>query len=36
MKAYLLALAMHHRGKLATLDKGIGAWAGGTGVELIE
>lgn len=34
--AYLLALAMHHRGKLATLDKGIGAWAGGAGVELIE
>jgi toxin-antitoxin system PIN domain toxin len=33
--AYLLALALHHRGKLATLDKGIGAWAGGAAVEVI-
>jgi toxin-antitoxin system PIN domain toxin len=33
--AYLVGLAIRHRGKLATLDKGIGAWTGGTGVELI-
>jgi len=33
--AYLLGLAMHHRGKLATLDKGIGAWGVGAAVELI-
>jgi toxin-antitoxin system PIN domain toxin len=33
--AYLLGLAMRHRGKLATLDKGIGAWGVGTAVELI-
>jgi uncharacterized protein len=32
--AYLVGLALHHQGKLATLDKGIGAW-GGPGVELI-
>ena len=32
--AYLLALALHHKGKLATLDKGIAAWADGA-VELI-
>jgi len=32
--AYLLALALHHKGKLATLDKGIAAWAEGA-VELV-
>src|SRR5580700_10785081 len=32
--AYLLGLALHHKGKLATLDKGIAAWADGA-VELI-
>lgn len=34
--AYLLALAMHHDGKLATLDKGIAEWAGGSAVEVIR
>ncbi|MGA2743822.1 MAG: TA system VapC family ribonuclease toxin [Candidatus Sulfotelmatobacter sp.] len=34
--AYLLALAIHHRGKLATLDQGIRAWGAGAGVEVIE
>jgi toxin-antitoxin system PIN domain toxin len=33
--AYLLALAVHHRGKLATLDRGMLAWSG-AGVEVIE
>jgi uncharacterized protein len=33
---YLLALAIHHRGKLATLDKGIRAWGAGVAVELVE
>jgi toxin-antitoxin system PIN domain toxin len=33
--AYLLALATHHRGKLATLDKGILAWGSESAVELI-
>lgn len=34
--AYLLALASHHRGKLATLDKAIPAWAGNAVVEVVE
>ena len=33
--AYLLGLAIHHRGKLATLDKGIRAWGIEEAVELI-
>jgi len=33
--AYLLGLAMHHRGKLATLDKGIRAWGIEEAVEVI-
>ena len=33
--AYLLALAIHHRGKLATLDRGIAAWGSASAVELI-
>lgn len=33
--AYLLALAIHHRGKLATLDKGIGTWGIEQAVEVI-
>ena len=33
--AYLLALAMHHRGKLATLDKGLLAWGSGQSVEVL-
>jgi hypothetical protein len=33
--AYLLGLAMHHRGKLATLDKGIRAWGMEEAVEFI-
>jgi uncharacterized protein len=33
--AYLLALAIHHRGKLATLDKGIRAWGVEAAVEVI-
>jgi len=34
--AYLLGLAIHHKGKLATLDKGIGAWGTGVAVEEIS
>jgi len=36
--AYLLGLAVHHRGKLATLDQGIAALAGRSGqdIELIQ
>jgi toxin-antitoxin system PIN domain toxin len=33
--AYLLGLALHHKGKLATLDQGIRAWGAGA-VEMIE
>ena len=33
--AYLLALAMHHRSKLATLDKGIRAWGMEAAIEVI-
>jgi hypothetical protein len=33
--AYLLSLAVHHRGKLATLDQGIGAWGIKEAVEVI-
>jgi toxin-antitoxin system PIN domain toxin len=33
--AYLVALAMHKRGKLATLDRGIREWAPAGSVELI-
>jgi len=33
--AYLLALAIHHRGKLATLDKGIREWGNKEAVEVI-
>jgi uncharacterized protein len=32
---YLIGLAIQHRGKLATLDKGIGAWVSEGAVELI-
>ncbi|HWW15804.1 MAG TPA: TA system VapC family ribonuclease toxin [Candidatus Dormibacteraeota bacterium] len=34
--AYLVALAMHNRGKLATLDRGIQKWAPEGSVELIS
>lgn len=34
--AYLVSLAVHHRGRLATLDKGIGAWGTDEVVELID
>lgn len=34
--AYLVELAIHHRGKLATMDRGIGGWGIPTVVELIE
>jgi len=34
--AYLLGLAIHHRGRLATLDEGIGAWGREGAVEVIE
>lgn len=34
--AYLVGLAIHHRGRLATLDKGIRAWGSAGVVELIE
>jgi toxin-antitoxin system PIN domain toxin len=34
--AYLLGLAIHHRGKVATLDRGIRAWGDKASVELIE
>ena len=33
--AYLLGLALHHRGRLATMDKGIVAWGVEGAVELI-
>ena len=33
--AYLLGLAVHHRAKLATLDRGILAWGGQEAVEMI-
>jgi predicted nucleic acid-binding protein len=32
---YRLAPAMHHRGKVATLDKGLLAWGSGQSVEVI-
>ena len=32
---YLLSLAVHHRGKLATLDRGIWEWGNRAGVEVI-
>jgi predicted nucleic acid-binding protein len=34
--AYLLSLAVHHRGKLATLDQRIRGWGPETAVEVIE
>jgi uncharacterized protein len=34
--AYLVALAMHNKGKLATLDRGIQRWAPAGSVELIS
>jgi predicted nucleic acid-binding protein len=33
--AYLVALAIHNKGKLATLDRGIQQWAPKGSVELI-
>jgi toxin-antitoxin system PIN domain toxin len=33
--AYLVGLAVHHRGKLATLDRGVGAWGIEAAVEVI-
>ena len=33
--AYLVALAIHHRGKLATMDRAIAAWAASGAVEVI-
>jgi predicted nucleic acid-binding protein len=33
--AYLVGLAIHHRGKLATMDRGIAAWGVAGGVDLI-
>lgn len=33
--AYLLALTVHHRGKLATMDRGIASWARSGAVEVI-
>jgi toxin-antitoxin system PIN domain toxin len=33
--AYLVELAVHHRGKLATLDRGIATWGASGAVELI-
>ena len=33
--AYLLALAIHHRGKLATLDQGIANWGTSGAVEVV-
>ena len=33
--AYLVSLAVHHRGKLATLDLGIGAWGIERALEVI-
>jgi hypothetical protein len=34
--AYLLAIASHHRGRLATLDRAIPVWAGKAAVEVVE
>jgi predicted nucleic acid-binding protein len=34
--AYLASLAAHHRGKLATFDKGIQRWGIEGAVEVIE
>ena len=34
--AYLVGLAVRHRGKLATLDKGIRAWGIEAAIEVIE
>jgi toxin-antitoxin system PIN domain toxin len=34
--AYLVGLAIQHKGRFATLDKGIGALGGGITVEVIE
>lgn len=34
--AYLVALAQHNRGRLATLDAGIAAWAPTNSVELLK
>jgi uncharacterized protein len=34
--AYLVALAMRHKGKLATLDRGIQQWAPAGSVEIIS
>jgi uncharacterized protein len=36
MDAYLAGLAVHHRGRLATLDKGIKAWVAATALEIVE
>ena len=33
---YLLGLAIHHKGRVATLDRGIRAWGNETSVEVIE
>jgi len=33
--AYLVGLAIHHRGRLASFDKGIAAWGTAAAVELI-
>ena len=33
--AYLVTIAVHHRGKLATIDRGIAAWGAPGAVELI-
>ena len=33
--AYLVSLAIHHRGKLATLDQGISVWGSEAAVEVI-
>jgi toxin-antitoxin system PIN domain toxin len=34
--AYLVALAIHHKGKLATLDRGVQRWAPTGSVEVIS
>jgi len=34
--AYLLGLAIHHKGRLATLDKGIRAWGSASTIEVIS
>jgi uncharacterized protein len=34
--AYLVGLALHRRGKLATFDKAIRAWGIEAGIEMIE